>query len=734
MPIQKLLTRPASGDPIKFILQTNKQTVAPGEEVTLTLTAHYYSLSPALLFVDAGANAFRLKLLMPDGFVQTGGDYVDYIGTELSAAKPTITYTLKGYFETIIGRAEFRLLRGTYTADANSLFVEKARLTIGTKPTPVLAQTNGARTNGCAYAQGQYLFTTSWGEAVYAHYYNGILFAALQDGNGFKPRHWLVATGQMSAEDANCFAADDPHTSPPNNPTPNPGGGCSYSEGQYLFTFGSEVMYAHYYNGVLYAAYQNGSDFRPRHWLVATGQMSQANANCFAETDPRSGGTNPPGNPNPNPGGNCPYSEGQYLFTFNSEAIYAHYTNGLLFAAYQDRSNFKPQHWLTATGMMSSTNASCFAENDPGTGNTTNPPTSNPTSTCSVSRPRGVVDVVNGTDIYGWALDEADFNKAVTIELYVNGLKIATGLATEDRGDLVGAFGNNPAARYHGFHAKWSFNRTEDGTHTITAKICGADTPLRTEQVTFHYQTDPTGSAAPSGSNLPEVTVSAPSLYGAGPGTIWYPTFNSGAGSGPGGSNDGSNGGNDSHAGSGGQSGGGNSQISSNGNKGGGKPYSAQPTSTTNPNPLTDPHNGDSYIDSEGNIITYNAALGGWILPEVLISPYDKEGATVGTTIPWLFYANGTIGTAALTTAGWILVVATSLQGDTRPGQLLSKGGDRNIWPDQYGYPPRVQDVDWSKGDGQLADKIANEHGDNNRGPGTPHNLLKKWFRDKRPK
>ncbi|WP_454880734.1 DUF6443 domain-containing protein [Sphingobacterium detergens] len=67
-------------------------------------------------------------------------------------------------------------------------------------------------------------------------------------------------------------------------------------------------------------------------------------------------------------------------------------------------------------------------------------------------------------------------------------------------------------------------------------------------------------------------------------------------------------------------------------------------------------------------------------------------------------------------------------------GFVFSKGGHRNIWPDQYGYPPNVKDVDWGKSDGQLADDLSNAHGDTKRGGGTPNNLARKWFRDKRPK
>ncbi|WP_227699095.1 hypothetical protein [Spirosoma radiotolerans] len=44
------------------------------------------------------------------------------------------------------------------------------------------------------------------------------------------------------------------------------------------------------------------------------------------------------------------------------------------------------------------------------------------------------------------------------VDIYVNGTKVATVEASDDRPDLVGAFGNNSSARYHGFHAEWEYN------------------------------------------------------------------------------------------------------------------------------------------------------------------------------------------------------------------------------------------------------------------------------------
>jgi RHS repeat-associated protein len=61
---------------------------------------------------------------------------------------------------------------------------------------------------------------------------------------------------------------------------------------------------------------------------------------------------------------------------------------------------------------------------------------------------------------------------------------------------------------------------------------------------------------------------------------------------------------------------------------------------------------------------------------------------------------------------------------------LHSKSRNENIWPDNY-RKPNPKDVDWSLGDQALADGITGS--DVPKGPNTPNNKIKKWFRDKRP-
>ena len=48
----------------------------------------------------------------------------------------------------------------------------------------------------------------------------------------------------------------------------------------------------------------------------------------------------------------------------------------------------------------------------------------------------------------GWALDQNNFNRTVNVEIRVDGVLVATVPANQSRADLVGAFGNNPAAEF----------------------------------------------------------------------------------------------------------------------------------------------------------------------------------------------------------------------------------------------------------------------------------------------
>ncbi|GAB4008375.1 hypothetical protein GCM10028808_14330 [Spirosoma migulaei] len=159
----------------------------------------------------------------------------------------------------------------------------------------------------------------------------------------------------------------------------------------------------------------------------------------------------------PNPAGACAYTEGQFLFTTSwGESVYAHFYNGTLFAAYQDGSNFRPQHWLVATGLMSSSTASCFAETDPHT-TTTTPPTTTTTTTTNPPAGANYAGNLDGADcngIGGWVMDRNTPKQSMACDVYINGQLVARNLlATQSRQDVSNAFG---ISGYNGFGFSWS--------------------------------------------------------------------------------------------------------------------------------------------------------------------------------------------------------------------------------------------------------------------------------------
>lgn len=109
-------------DPIKFTLSTPATHVGLNEEFEIIITAEYLSIAPNVAFVLKDANSFRIKLIVPEGFVKTGGDYYDYIGAELTRSKPRVSFKLKGKFTSESSDAAFELLRSHRNADTQSTF------------------------------------------------------------------------------------------------------------------------------------------------------------------------------------------------------------------------------------------------------------------------------------------------------------------------------------------------------------------------------------------------------------------------------------------------------------------------------------------------------------------------------------------------------------------------------------------------------------------------------------
>jgi hypothetical protein len=111
-------------DPLKFTLKTNTSVITVNEEFEIEITVNYLNIPLNTVFVFEGSNSFRLKLIMPDGFTQTGGTFRDYVEGELSPNSPSLHYTLKGKFTTESGNGIFQLLRSNRKANDQSTFVQ----------------------------------------------------------------------------------------------------------------------------------------------------------------------------------------------------------------------------------------------------------------------------------------------------------------------------------------------------------------------------------------------------------------------------------------------------------------------------------------------------------------------------------------------------------------------------------------------------------------------------------
>ncbi len=133
---------PRSVDPVLFRMKSDKKEVKVGEEIELTITAHLTEIPSAAFFTFEHQKEFSIKVVMPEGFIQTGGNYTDYIGETLSSQKYTVKYTLRGYFTQLTDSPVFTLLRGAKNTGPNSIFEKKSELSIPLLSSETIASNN----------------------------------------------------------------------------------------------------------------------------------------------------------------------------------------------------------------------------------------------------------------------------------------------------------------------------------------------------------------------------------------------------------------------------------------------------------------------------------------------------------------------------------------------------------------------------------------------------------------
>lgn len=143
-PLRPDLATPTLNDPIRFRIACNKSVIGLGETLELTITAELLNIAPSLLFFHSGASAYRLKLLQPVGFEQTGGELADEVTDALSfPSHALMTYRIQGHFQRFESGTSFRLLRGPAQGSGQDLFVEKATVKVKAESEQTSAKRKG---------------------------------------------------------------------------------------------------------------------------------------------------------------------------------------------------------------------------------------------------------------------------------------------------------------------------------------------------------------------------------------------------------------------------------------------------------------------------------------------------------------------------------------------------------------------------------------------------------------
>ncbi len=121
----------AGPEPVQFSMQYDKRQIAIDEEVNLTITAQLLTVAASQMFFVPGSNVYTLKMLLPPGFEQTGGNFTDYVvGTLSSATQSQMAYRISGHFRSVTSGTSFRLLSSHGQANDQSLFTERAVVNI----------------------------------------------------------------------------------------------------------------------------------------------------------------------------------------------------------------------------------------------------------------------------------------------------------------------------------------------------------------------------------------------------------------------------------------------------------------------------------------------------------------------------------------------------------------------------------------------------------------------------
>lgn len=117
-------------DPVLFSMFGDKSVVKVGEEFSIDIQCTLRDFSGLRLFPVSLDGEFVLKVVFPDGFVQTAGNYYHAVSAKLLRPGDKVQYRLTGKFVSKPPSGKFILLRGTKHSAGIDRFLYREELAI----------------------------------------------------------------------------------------------------------------------------------------------------------------------------------------------------------------------------------------------------------------------------------------------------------------------------------------------------------------------------------------------------------------------------------------------------------------------------------------------------------------------------------------------------------------------------------------------------------------------------
>lgn len=139
-------------DPVLFSMSEDKSVVKVGEVFSIDIQCTLRDFSGLRLFSVSLDGEFVLKVVFPDGFVQTAGNYYPMVSARLLRPGDKVVYRLTGKFVSRPPSGKFTLLRGTRHSAETGRFLYRGELAIAVEQ-PEIAEKALRQTAANAFSQ-----------------------------------------------------------------------------------------------------------------------------------------------------------------------------------------------------------------------------------------------------------------------------------------------------------------------------------------------------------------------------------------------------------------------------------------------------------------------------------------------------------------------------------------------------------------------------------------------------